>query len=162
MTTTPISLQDLRRRIYVKAKAEPAWRFWGLYVHVCKLDTLREAYRLAKENNGAPGIDGVTFEAIEADGVEQFLQQLQDELVTRTYRPMRLRQKAIPKDGGPKVRILSIPMYPAYCISYTSVLGISLAEPAYLRSDSRHLSASTGSQNPMRRATGVMRRGQCL
>jgi RNA-directed DNA polymerase len=109
MTTTPISLQDLRRRIYVKAKAEPSWRFWGLYVHVCKLETLREAYRLAKANNGAPGIDGVTFEAIEADGVEQFLQQLQDELVTRTYRPMRLRQKAIPKEGGTKVRVLSIP-----------------------------------------------------
>ena len=84
MTTTPISLQDLRRRIYVKAKAEPAWRFWGLYVHVCKLETLREAYRLAQENNGAPGIDGVTFEAMEADGVEQCLQQLQDALVTRT------------------------------------------------------------------------------
>ena len=109
MTKTPISLQDLRRRIYVKAKAEPAWRFWGLYVHVCKLETLREAYRVAKENNGAPGIDGVTFEAIEADGVEQFLQQLQDELVTRTYRPMQLRQKAIPKEGGTKVRVLSIP-----------------------------------------------------
>jgi RNA-directed DNA polymerase len=109
MTTTPISLQDLRRRIYVKAKAEPAWHFWGLYVHVCKLETLREAYRLAKENNGAPGIDGVTFETIEADGVERFLQQLQDELVTRTYRPMRLRQKAIPKEGGTKVRVLSIP-----------------------------------------------------
>ena len=109
MTKAPISLQDLRRSLYVKAKAEPAWRFWGLYVHVCKLETLREAYRLAKENNGAPGIDGVTFEAIEADGVEQFLQQLQDELGTRTYRPMRLRQKAIPKEGGTKVRVLSIP-----------------------------------------------------
>src|SRR5262250_3160448 len=109
MTKTPISLQDLRRRIYAKAKAEPSWRFWGLYVHVCKLDTLREAYRLAKENNGAPGIDGVTFEAIEAEGVEIFLQQLQDELVTRTYRPMRLRHKAIPKEGGTKVRVLSIP-----------------------------------------------------
>ena len=58
-----MNLQDLRRRIYVKAKAEPSWRFWGLYVHVCKLETLREAYRLAKKNNGAPGIDGVTFEA---------------------------------------------------------------------------------------------------
>ena len=57
MTKTPISLQDLRRRIYRKAKAEPAWRFWGLYVHVCKLETLREAYRLAKQNNGAPGMD---------------------------------------------------------------------------------------------------------
>src|SRR5919198_1447588 len=109
MTTTPISLQDLRRRIYAKAKAEPSWRFWGLYVHVCKLDTLREAYRLAKENNGAPGSDGVTFEAIEAEGVETFLQQLQDALVTRTYRPMRLRHTAIPKGNGKGVRVLSIP-----------------------------------------------------
>src|ERR1700721_536331 len=76
MIKAPISLQDLRRRLYRKAKAEPAWRFWGLYVHVCKLATLREAYRLAKLNNGAPGIDGVTFEAIAAEGLEAFLQQL--------------------------------------------------------------------------------------
>jgi RNA-directed DNA polymerase len=60
MTKTPINLQDLRRKLYVKAKAEPSWRFWGLYVHVCKHETLYEAYRLAKENNGAPGIDGVS------------------------------------------------------------------------------------------------------
>ena len=109
MTTAPMNLQDLQRRIYVKAKAEPAWRFWGLYVHVCKMETLREAYRIAKANNGAPGIDGVTFEDIEASGVEPFLEQIQDELVTRTYRPRRLRQKAIPKEGGSKVRVLSIP-----------------------------------------------------
>jgi hypothetical protein len=51
MTKAPISLRDLRRRIYRKAKAEPAWRFWGLYVHVCKLETLREAYRLAKQSS---------------------------------------------------------------------------------------------------------------
>jgi RNA-directed DNA polymerase len=109
MTTAPMSLQDLQRRIYVKAKAEPSWRFWGLYVHVCKMETLREAYRLAKANNGAPGSDGVTFADIEASGVEPFLEQIRDELVTRTYRPMRLRQKAIPKEGGTKVRVLSIP-----------------------------------------------------
>jgi RNA-directed DNA polymerase len=109
MTTVPISLQDLRRRIYAKAKAEPSWRFWGLYVHVCKMETLREAYRLAKANNGAPGSDGVTCEAIEASGVETFLQQIRDELATYTYQPMRLRHKAIPKDGGTKVRVLSIP-----------------------------------------------------
>ena len=66
MTKAPIDLQDLRRRLYVKAKAEPSWRFWGLYVHVCKRETLLEAYRLAKLNDGAPGIDGVTFEVIEA------------------------------------------------------------------------------------------------
>src|SRR5215468_10580631 len=109
MTKTPISLQDLRRRIYTKAKAEPSWRFWGLYVHVCKLDTLHEAYTLAKKNNGAPGIDGVTFEAIEAGGVETFLQQIRDELATRTYRPLRNRRKEIPKDGGQRVRVLGIP-----------------------------------------------------
>jgi len=108
MTKTPINLQDLRRRIYVKAKAEPSWRFWGLYVHVCKMETLREAYAMAKKNNGAPGIDGVTFEAIEVEGTERFLGQIRDELVAHTYRPMRNRRKEIPKDGS-KVRVLSIP-----------------------------------------------------
>ena len=108
MIKPPIDLQDLRRRIYVKAKAEPSWRFWGLYVHVCKRETLTEAYALAKKNNGAPGIDGVTFEAIEAGGVDIFLEQIRDELVKGTYRPLRNRKQAIPKDGG-KVRVLSIP-----------------------------------------------------
>jgi len=101
-------LQDLRRSLYVKAKAEQTWRFWGLYVHVCKMETLREAYQMAKSNGGAPGIDGVTFEAIEESGAESFLRQIQEELVNNTYRPMRVRKKEIPKDGG-KVRVLSIP-----------------------------------------------------
>ena len=69
MTKAPISLQDLRRSLYVKAKAEPQWRFWGLYVHVCKMTTLYEAYGMAQANDGGPGIDGVTFEAIEEGGV---------------------------------------------------------------------------------------------
>ena len=73
MRKAPISLQDLRRRLYIKAKTEPTWRFWGLYVHVCKQETLREAYRLTKANDGAPGIDGVTFAAVEAEGVTVFL-----------------------------------------------------------------------------------------
>ena len=108
MIKAPVDLQDLRRRIYVKAKAEPLWRFWGLYVHVCKTETLREAYRLAKKNNGAPGIDGVTFEAVEAQGVDGFVEQLRKELSERTYRPLRVRKVEIPKEGG-KVRVLSIP-----------------------------------------------------
>src|ERR1700683_392215 len=109
MTKAPISCQALRRSLYVKAKAEPSWRFWGLYVHVCKIETLREAYQMARSNGGAPGIDGVTFEAIEESGAESFLMQIRDELVTNTYRPMPARKKEIPKDGGKKVRILSIP-----------------------------------------------------
>jgi RNA-directed DNA polymerase len=108
MTKASGSLQDLRRGIYVKAKTEPSWRFWGLYVHVCKRETLREAYEMAKKNDGAPGIDGVTFEAIEAQGADGFLECIRHELITRTYVPLRSRRKEIPKDGG-KFRVLSIP-----------------------------------------------------
>ena len=108
MIKAPIDLQDLRRRLYVKAKAEPSWRFWGIYVHVCKMETLRKAYALAKANNGAPGIDGVTFEVIERQGTEYFLEQIRGELIQRTYVPLKARQREIPKDGG-KVRVLSIP-----------------------------------------------------
>jgi RNA-directed DNA polymerase len=109
MTKTPVSLQDLRRRIYAKAKAEPLWRFWGLYVHVCKVETLHAAYLLARANNGAPGVDGVTFDTIEAGGRERFIEQLRDELIARTYRPERNRKLEIPKGEGQKVRVLSIP-----------------------------------------------------
>jgi RNA-directed DNA polymerase len=115
MTKTPISLQDLRRNIYVKAKAEPAWRFWGLYVHVCKMETLREAYQMAKKNNGAPGTDGVTFEAIEASGAESFLNQIRDELVSHTYQPTRARKKEIPKDGGKESPRSVDSLYPGPC-----------------------------------------------
>jgi RNA-directed DNA polymerase len=108
MIKTPIDLQDLRRKIYTKAKADTAWRFWGLYVHVCKMETLHEAYALAKKNNGAPGIDGVTFEAIEESGVEAFLKQIQGELAAHTYRPLRNRRQEIPKGDG-KFRVLGIP-----------------------------------------------------
>jgi len=110
MIKTPIRLQDLRKRIYVKAKAEKHWRFWGLFVHVCKMETLREAYRMAKKNKGAPGVDGVTFEAIEEDGLEEFLQKLRGELVDATYRPMRnLRAilKASGKRGVPQGGVIS-------------------------------------------------------
>jgi len=73
MTKTSISLQELRRRIYIKAKAEKSWRFWGLYVHVCKMETIEEAYKMAKKNKGAPGIDGKSFEDIECEGLGGFL-----------------------------------------------------------------------------------------
>jgi len=72
------------------------------------METLQEAYKMAKKNNGAPGIDGVTFGAIEEGGVEAFLERIRDELVSGTYRPMRNRRKEIPKDKD-KVRVLGIP-----------------------------------------------------
>jgi RNA-directed DNA polymerase len=109
MIKTPISLQDLRKKLYIKAKTEPTWRFWGLYVHVCKRETLQEAYEMAKKNDGAPGIDGVTFEAIEEGGKDSYLDQIREELIAGTYQPKPVRKKEIPKDGGTKVRVLSIP-----------------------------------------------------
>jgi len=108
MIKASISLQDLRRKIYLKAKSDKTWRFWGLYVHVCKMETLQRAYHDAEVNNGAPGIDGVTFADIEKAGVRVFLEQIQNELVSGTYRHMRNRVKEIPKDKD-KVRVLGIP-----------------------------------------------------
>jgi RNA-directed DNA polymerase len=72
------------------------------------METLLEAYTMAKNNNGAPGSDGVTFEVIERQGLDAFLKQIQLELIERTYTPLKSKRQEIPKDGG-KVRILSIP-----------------------------------------------------
>jgi RNA-directed DNA polymerase len=107
MIKAPVSLQDLRKRIYATAKADKHHRFWGLYAHVCKEETLKESYRRARLNNGAPGIDGVTFEMIEQSGVEDFLSRIQEELLSETYMPMQNRKKEIPKANG-KVRKLGI------------------------------------------------------
>src|SRR4051812_31808986 len=107
-TTTSIGVQELKIRIGTKAKAEPQHRFWGLYTHVWKLDVLREAYRLAKENDGAPGVDGVTFAQVEAQGVEKLLEALSQELRDKVYQPLPCRQVNIPKADG-KERGLKIP-----------------------------------------------------
>jgi RNA-directed DNA polymerase len=107
MTTAPISLQDLRKRMYATAKADKHHRFWGLYVHLCKEETLQVAYRLARQNDGAPGVDGVTFEMIERDGVDSFLAGIREELLSEKYLPMRNRRKEIPSNG--KIRTLGIP-----------------------------------------------------
>lgn len=108
MTKTSITLQELRRKIYIKAKAEKAHRFWRLYVHVCRPGTLEEAYQMVKRNNGAPGIDGMTFDDIERTGVQNFLQSIQAELINGSYQPTRNRIKEIPKANG-KTRKLGIP-----------------------------------------------------
>jgi len=108
MTKTPISLQELRRRIYWKAKSEKTHRFWGLFVHVTKIETLEEAYRIAKGNGGAPGIDGQSFRDIESAGRAAFLAAMREDLVTGRYKPMPNRPVEIPKGNG-KFRTLQIP-----------------------------------------------------
>lgn len=108
MIKASISLQDLRRRIYIKSKKEKSHKFWGIYVHICKIDTLAEAYILARKKNGCAGIDGVTFKDIEEIGVSKYLKDIREELINRTYKPRRNRKHEIPKENG-KERILGIP-----------------------------------------------------
>jgi RNA-directed DNA polymerase len=76
MIKTSVNLQELRRKIYSKSKTEKHWKFWGLYCHILKKEILEEAYRIARANGGAPGIDGKSFEDIEAEGVEGFLERI--------------------------------------------------------------------------------------
>jgi len=106
---TPVKIRTLQRKLYAKAKQEPGYRFYALYDKVYRADILHHAYRLVRSNKGAPGIDGVSFEAIEAaEGVETFLKGLAEEVKNRTYRPMPVRRVMIPKPDGSQ-RPLGIP-----------------------------------------------------
>src|SRR6476659_1614361 len=105
---TPTTIRTLQRKLYRKAKAEPAFRFYLLYDKIHREDILRHAYALARANAGAPGRDGMTFARIEASGLERWLAGLRAELVSKTYRPDPVRRVSIPKpDGGE--RALGIP-----------------------------------------------------
>src|SRR3954469_8144177 len=106
--TTPDKIRTLQRKLYLKAKAEPDFRFYLLYDKVYRADILRHAYDLARANRGAPGVDGVDFAAIEAAGLEEWLAGLGKDLRTKTYRPQPVRRGMIPKPGGGE-RPLGIP-----------------------------------------------------
>src|SRR5579864_5529810 len=106
--TTPDNIRALQRKLYLKAKAEPNFRFYLLYDKVHRADILRHAYELVRSNKGAPGVDGVTCAAIEAAGLENWLGGIETELRTKTYQPQPVRRVMIPKPGGGE-RPLGIP-----------------------------------------------------
>lgn len=106
---TPTTIRTLQRKLYRKAKTEPAFRFYLLYDKIYREDILRHAYALARANAGAPGVDGMTFAAIEASGLEAWLAGLREELVSKTYRPDPVRRVRIPKGEGEGERLLGIP-----------------------------------------------------
>jgi RNA-directed DNA polymerase len=106
---TPEKIRTLQRKLYRKAKAEPAFRFYVLYDKICREDILQHAYRLARSNAGAPGVDGMSFTQIEERGREAWLASLREELVSKTYRPDPVRRVMIPKPNGGGERALGIP-----------------------------------------------------
>src|SRR3982750_747202 len=111
---TPEKIRSLQRKLYCKAKAEPAFRFYILYDKICREDVLGHAYALARANAGAPGVDGVAFAQIEASGVEAWLAGLREDLVTKTCRPDAVRRVMIPKPGGGE-RPQHVPVNDAAC-----------------------------------------------
>ena len=107
--TTPEKIRSLQRKLYRKAKVEPAFRFYLLYDKIYREDILHHAYALVRANAGSPGVDGKTFAAIEALGLEKWLAGLREELVLKTYRPDPVRRVMIPKPNGEGERPLGIP-----------------------------------------------------
>ena len=109
MLTTPDTIRTLQRKLYAKAKQEPAYRFYALYDKLYRADILSHAWRLVKANKGSPGVDGVSFEAIEDGiGVETLLRELAQSLKDKTYRAQPVRRVMIPKADG-SMRPLGIP-----------------------------------------------------
>ena len=105
---TPDKIRTLQRKLYLKAKAEPGYRFYLLYDKIHRADILRHAYDLVRANKGAPGVDGVSCEAIEAAGLGNWLSGIETELRTKMYQPQPVRRVMIPKPGGGE-RPLGIP-----------------------------------------------------
>jgi group II intron reverse transcriptase/maturase len=101
-------VREFQRKLYQKAKQEKGFRFYVLYDKISLPHFLREAYRRVRSNRGSPGVDGMTFEAIEARGLEDFLAEIADELKTERYQPSPVMRRMIPKANG-KERPLGIP-----------------------------------------------------
>src|SRR5258707_4888828 len=110
--TTPDKIRTFQRKLYCKAKAEPAFRFYVLYDKICREDILHHAYRLARANAGAPGVDEVTFAQIEERGLEAWLAGLREELVSKTYRPDPVRRGGIPQTNGAGERAVALSNIP--------------------------------------------------
>jgi RNA-directed DNA polymerase len=148
--TTPSKIRELQSKLYRKAKNEPEYRFYWLYDKIYREDILSHAYELARANQGAPGVDGQTFEEIESAGWERWLTGIREELRHKTYRPQPVRRVKIPKPGGGE-RPLGIPCIKDRVVQTAAKLVI---EPIF----EAELEPNTYGYRPKRSAQDAIRR----
>ena len=156
--TKPEKIRTLQRKLYSKAKAEPAFRFYQLYDKVWREDILAYAYALARANGGAPGVDGVTFARIEARGQEAWLAGLREELRAKTYRPQPVRRVTIPKPGGGE-RPLGIPTIRDRVVQTAVKLAIEPIFEADLESNAHGYRPGRSALDAIRQVHGLIASG---
>lgn len=156
---TPENIRSLQRKLYCKAKAEPAFRFYLLYDKICRSDILLHAYQRARDNAGAPGVDGRTFDQIEASGVEAWLADLREDLVSKTYRPQAVRRVKIPKPGGGE-RPLGIPTIRDRVVQTAAKLVLEPIFEADFEDNAYGYRPKRSAGDAIRRVHRALRRGQ--
>src|SRR5258708_3862382 len=155
---TPEKIRSLQRKLYLKAKAEPEFRFYLLYDKLWRADILRHAYALARANKGAPGVDGESFAMIEAAGLEEWLAGLREAVRTKTYRPQPVRRVMIPKPGG-GARPPGIPAVPDRAGQNAAELGLGTGLEAGLEPSAYGYRPRRSAGEAIRKVHDLLRQG---
>ncbi len=153
--STPISVQKLQTALHAKAKEEPGFRFYALYDKVYRTDVLTHAYLCCRANKGAPGVDGLTFDDVEAYGRERWLGELAQELREGTYRPEAVRRVYIPKPNG-KLRPLGIPRLAERVCQTAAMLVLEPIFEADLPSEQHAYRQDRNAQSAVREVHGLL------
>jgi RNA-directed DNA polymerase len=155
---TPLKIRELQRKLYIKAKQEPNYRFYLLYDKICREDILAHAYELAKTNGGAPGVDGQDFTGIEAQGRENWIAELQQELRGGTYQPQAVRRVMIPKPNGGE-RPLGIPTVRDRVVETAAKLILEPVFEADLEPNAYGYRPKRGAQGAVKKVQELLRDG---
>src|ERR1700720_1119550 len=156
--TTPASVQKLQTALHAKAKESPSFRFYALYDKVYRKDVLAFAYERCKANGGVAGVDGQTFENIEADGVERWLDELMQELKNRPYQPLPVRRVYIPKPDG-KQRPLGVPAIRDRAAEMAAVLVLEPIFEADLQPEQYAYRAERSAHSAVQAVQGLLDQG---